>query len=95
MAEEEKKFFRKPVNAKLRTRLYQTYLLRQPLSLDGVPFFDTGRVWNRLREISLSHYKYSYGVGLRSAWNPSTIVRADFGFSRESAQFFFGFGHIF
>ncbi len=82
-------------NVELRTRLYQTYLLRQHLAFDIVPFFDAGRVWNRLREISLSRYKYSYGAGARVAWNQSTILRADFGFSTESTQFFFGFGHIF
>ena len=63
--------------------------------LDGAPFFDAGRVWDRVSEISLDGWKYSAGSGLRISWNQATILMCDVGFSPEDWGIYFNFGHIF
>jgi outer membrane protein assembly factor BamA len=83
------------LNVEIRTRIVQKHLFKQHFAFDVMPFFDTGRIWNEIKEFNFRDYRYSYGFGLRLAWNQSTILRADWAFSKESAQFFFGFGHIF
>ncbi len=83
------------VNLELRTRVAETSLFSQFFSLDVLPFFDLGRVWNTISEFSFKNYRHSSGIGCRLAWNQSTILRADFAVSSESKQFFFGFSHVF
>lgn len=83
------------LNIELRSRFAQTNALKQNFAFDLVPFFDAGRVWNRIRDFNFRNYRYNYGLGARIAWNQSTIIRGDLAFSRESTQFFFGFSHIF
>jgi len=82
-------------NLELRTRIGQRDFLKQHFAFDLVPFYDTGRVWNEIKEFNFRDYRHSYGLGARLAWNQSTILRADLAFSKESTQFFFGFSHIF
>ena len=83
------------INIELRTRVAQAKLFKQHFTWDVLPFFDAGRVWDRLGDLSLQNFQSSYGAGIRMAWNQSTILRADWGRSREGTQFFFGFSHIF
>jgi hypothetical protein len=83
------------LNLELRTRLAQKDFLRQHFTFDLMPFFDAGRIWNEIRDFNFRGYRYNYGLGARLAWNQSTVLRGDLAFSRESTQFFFGFGHIF
>jgi hypothetical protein len=83
------------LNVELRTRLAQKNFLKQHFAFDLMPFYDTGRVWNELKEFNFRDYRHSYGIGGRIAWNQSTILRGDLAFSKESTQFFFGFSHIF
>lgn len=83
------------VNLELRIRIAEEDFLNQHFAFDLVPFYDTGRVWNEIKEFNFRDYRHSYGIGARVAWNQSTILRGDFGFSNESTQFFFGFSHIF
>jgi hypothetical protein len=70
-------------------------VLSQQLGLILAPFFDTGRVWDRVAEISLNDWKYSGGAGLRISWNQATILMCDVGFSPEDWGIYFNFGHIF
>lgn len=83
------------LNVELRTRLARTYFLKQHFAFDIMPFYDAGRVWDRIQNFNFRDYRRNYGVGARIAWNQSTIIRADVAASRESTQFFFGFSHIF
>lgn len=61
-----------------------------------VPFFDFGRVWDEAHKANLKGYQYSWGTGLRIAWNQSTIIYLDLAYSREnSGLLYMNFNHIF
>jgi hypothetical protein len=83
------------LNVELRTRILQSDFLDQHFAFDVVPFFDIGRVWNEIKDFNFKDYRHSSGLGIRIAWNQSTLIRADYAISKESQQFFFGFAHIF
>jgi hemolysin activation/secretion protein len=83
------------VNLELRTRIGQRDFLNQHFAFDLVPFYDTGRIWNEMKDFNFKDYRRNVGIGSRLAWNQSTILRADLAFSTEATQFFFGFSHIF
>lgn len=83
------------VNLELRARFYDFRVLRQHISLGLMPFYDFGSVWDSPRDMNFRQWRGAPGVGARIGWNLSTILRLDYGHSREGGQFFFGFGHIF
>jgi hemolysin activation/secretion protein len=83
------------VNLELRTRFYEFKVGKQHFSLGITPFYDFGSVFDNPRQLSLTKWVGAPGAGARINWNQSTIVRLDYGLSREGGQFFFGFGHIF
>ncbi|MCB1160891.1 MAG: BamA/TamA family outer membrane protein, partial [Leptospiraceae bacterium] len=79
-------------NLEVRWKFYEV----PGFAFNLVPFFDFGRVWDRAENASLKDYKYSAGVGLRIAWNQSTIIYVDVASSREnSGQVYMNFNHIF
>lgn len=82
-------------NIELRSQIVNFSLLKQDFKISAVPFIDAGRVWDGLNQISLKDTRYSPGFGLRIAWNQSTILRADYSYSKEDSQVFFVIGHIF
>ncbi|HXA02890.1 MAG TPA: DUF5982 domain-containing protein [Cytophagaceae bacterium] len=82
-------------NVELRWRFYDRKILNQHFAFNFVPFFDFGRVWNDIKRVNLSGYKYNEGLGLRVAWNQATIIIFDYAYSKEDSQFFFNFEHIF
>ncbi|MCB1141246.1 MAG: BamA/TamA family outer membrane protein [Leptospiraceae bacterium] len=71
------------------------------------PLLDFGRPWDKLGNVNLKDYKYSYGLGLRIIWNQSTVIYLEWARSRESdittyskgpfagSLFYLNFGHIF
>lgn len=79
----------------LRARLFDFKLWDQDFSFSLVPLYDIGRVWDRLEDVQALGWKVSRGLGARIAWNQSTIIRADYAYSHEDEQFFFGFDHVF
>ncbi|MCS7162438.1 MAG: outer membrane protein assembly factor [Bacteroidia bacterium] len=85
------------INLEARTHWYAFRLLWQDWIIGSVVFYDAGTVWDELSQIkpNLIGWVGSPGVGLRLAWNQSTILRWDWGFSREGSQTFFAFQHIF
>ena len=83
------------VNLELRARLYDMNFLGQHLAFGLTPFYDFGTVWEGIRDVQLNQFKGAPGMGGRIVWNQSTVLRLDYGKSREGGQFFFGFGHIF
>jgi outer membrane protein assembly factor BamA len=82
-------------NWELRTRVYDFKIKKEHISLGFTPFWDRGSVWDKPSEVGLKGWRSSQGVGLRVAWNQSTILRLDMASSSEGRQVFFGFGHIF
>lgn len=82
-------------NAELRYRVGETKMFGQRFGLNVVPFLDLGTVRDNWFDFNLDRIKASYGTGFRLAWNQSTIITADFGFSSEGRQFFLGIGQQF
>lgn len=83
------------VNLELRARFYDFHVLRQHISLGVMPFYDFGSVWDSPRDMNFRQWRGAPGIGARIGWNLSTVLRLDYGHSREGGQLFFGFGHIF
>lgn len=83
-------------NFELRYRFAEMNALKQQWVFSAVPFLDFGGVWNDFGSIKgFQNFRASEGVGLRIAWNISTILRFDYAVSKEDTQFFFSFGHAF
>jgi hypothetical protein len=84
-------------NTELRTRMFEWNVLNQHLDFNLVPFYDVGRVWNGFGEFfsDWSRFRGAPGLGARIVWNQATVLRFDYAYSREDAQFFFVFGHSF
>ncbi len=86
------------VNTEMRMRFFETELFHQDLSFSAVPLFDFGSVYNlnnTHQAFAINRMRYSEGMGLRIAWNLSTILRFDYAQSKEDQQFFFTFEHAF
>lgn len=82
-------------NIELRARLAETQFGKQRFAFGLAPFIDAGTVRDRWQDLNLKNIKYSYGGGLRIAWNQSTILSFDYGMSKEDRLFFFGIGQAF
>jgi outer membrane protein assembly factor BamA len=83
-------------NIELRTRFAQFDIFKQNIALSAVPFFDIGGVWDSFSTLyQFQNYRYDEGLGLRIAWNVTTILRFDYAISKEDNQFFFNFNHAF
>lgn len=82
-------------NFELRVRLAETKLGKQRFAFGVAPFFDAGTVRDQWQDLNFSNIKTSYGVGLRIAWNQSTIISFDYGLSKEDNLFYFGIGQAF
>lgn len=82
-------------NVELRVRLAETKLGKQRFAFGIAPFFDAGTVRDRWQDLNFNNIKYSYGGGLRIAWNQSTILSFDYGHSKEDRLFYFGIGQAF
>ena len=86
------------VNTEMRMRFFETELFHQDLSFSAVPMFDFGSVYNlqnKQQAFAMDRMRYSEGLGMRIAWNLSTILRFDYAVSQEDKQFFFTFEHAF
>jgi outer membrane protein assembly factor BamA len=59
--------------------------------IGAVGFADMGNVGSELKEVDLSHYKYSYGGGLRVALNQKEKLnlRLDYGLAKGGSQGFY------
>lgn len=82
-------------NIELRTRIAETKLGKQRFAFGIAPFMDAGTVRDRWQELNLKNVKFSYGGGLRIAWNQSTILSLDYGHSKEDRLIYFGIGQAF
>ncbi len=82
-------------NFELRWRLGSFHFLDQYFQVSLVPFYDIGRVWDRLREISTLGYKHSRGIGVRIVWDQATVILMDWAVSKEDKLFYLDIGHTF
>jgi hemolysin activation/secretion protein len=82
-------------NFELRWRFAQTNFVKQHFEFSAVPFYDVAGVWSKFTELNFKNLRHSEGLGLRIAWNESTILRFDYAISREDKQFFFNLAHTF
>jgi len=82
-------------NAELRWGFAEKILWKQHLRFYLAPFVDTGRVFDSVGATTLKDWKVDGGVGLRLAWNLSTIVSFDYGRSGEGNLFYMELGHQF
>lgn len=79
----------------LRYRIIDVELLNQTFGIGIAPFFDAGTVRDRWQDLNFNQIKYSYGAGVRIAWNQSTILSFDYGISKENNLFYFSIGQAF
>ncbi|HTL54315.1 MAG TPA: BamA/TamA family outer membrane protein [Candidatus Limnocylindrales bacterium] len=82
-------------NAELRWSFAETRFLKQHLRFMVAPFFDTGRVFDSVKDTTMEKWKVAGGAGFRLAWNLSTVVSFDYGVSSESGFFYMELGHQF
>ncbi len=70
--------------------------LRFPLvwKFGGILGIDAGKVWSRLSKLDLPRWVWNPAAGLRFYWD-RIIVRADFGFGKETTGFYLNFGQTF
>jgi len=79
------------LNAELRWALTEWRLWGQHLRPYLVPFVDTGRSFDGI-DLKFNGWKVGAGLGLRLAWNISTVISFDFGVSREDQVFYMELG---
>ena len=60
-----------------------------------MPFFDAGRPFDSLGELTLRRWRPSYGGALRISWNLATIVDVDYGVCPRTRGLYINFNHIF
>jgi outer membrane protein assembly factor BamA len=82
-------------DAELRWSFAEFVVFDQHLKTALAPFVDAGRVFDSVGAFSTHEWKYSYGVGLRLAWNLATVISFDYGFGPEGSLFFMQVGHPF
>lgn len=82
-------------NLEVRWTFVRFKALSQNWAIILAPFFDTGRVFDKVKDISLQGWKYTAGTGLRLSWNQASILMCDVGFGPEDWGIYLNFGHIF
>jgi outer membrane protein assembly factor BamA len=82
-------------DAELRWSFAEFVVWDQQLKTALATFVDAGRVFDTAREFSGRDWKYSWGVGLRLAWNLATVISFDFGVGPEGNLFFMQVGQPF
>jgi len=83
------------INFEPRFSVYKAHTFGQSFEFIAVPFVDAGKVFDEVSDTDLSGYKYTYGAGMRIAWNQATIIMIDYGQSVEDSGLYINFGHIF
>jgi len=82
-------------NLELRWTPFDFNWLGQNFAPILVPFFDIGSPFDTPADIRNSQWFYSYGLGLRIAWNMATIIMIDYAKSKEDSNLYINFNHIF
>lgn len=82
-------------NLELRWSFYDFTIWKQNIRLGIKPFFDAGRVFDKVSDTSLKNWKIGAGGGLNLAWNLSTVINFDMAWSPEGNAFYMQVGHQF
>lgn len=82
-------------NIELRVRLFDFTVGDERIGVGIAPFFDVGTVRDNWLALNFERLRFSYGGGLRIAWNQSTMISLDYGQSKEDQLVYFGLGQIF
>jgi hypothetical protein len=82
-------------NAEVRWTFGHAQAWGQRFGFIVAPFFDVGRPYDALADLTWRAWQTSYGGAVRVAWNLATIVTVDYGRSSEDAGFYINFNHIF
>ncbi len=82
-------------NVETRFNFYKARTFGQTFDFMVVPFIDAGKVFDSVSETDVKGYRYTYGAGMRIAWNQATIIMIDYGQSVEDSGLYINFGHIF
>lgn len=82
-------------NIELRFRIGEFHVGDNFFQVSLVPFYDVGRVWDKVKEINFLGYKHSRGLGLRFVWDQSTVILFDYAQSKEDQLFYIDIGHTF
>lgn len=82
-------------NFEIRWTMFDFTVAGQHFAPILAPFFDIGSAFDRPQDINRSVWRYSYGAGLRIAWNQATIIMVDYGMSQEDSNLFINFNHQF
>jgi hypothetical protein len=83
------------LNGELRWTFWRTCIFKQKLAFIVVPFTDIGRPYDRLSELTLRDWRYTYGGALRVSWNLATLISVDYGISNEDTGLYISFNHMF
>lgn len=60
----------------------------------AMPVVAAERVYDNIA-LNLEKWRSSYGLGIRFAWNVSTVIGFDYGVTREGNVFYMELGHPF
>lgn len=60
----------------------------------GIIGFDTGKVWNKLKQFGFKNWPYNLTIGGRFYFD-TFVVRGDLGLSKETVGIYLNFAHIF
>ena len=82
-------------NLELRWTFGDTTLWGQHLRFMLAPFVDAGSVFDSVGDTSFNDWKFDGGIGIRLAWNLSTIISFDYAQSGEGSLFYMELGHQF
>jgi hypothetical protein len=82
-------------NFEIRWTMFDFTVLGQNFAPILVPFFDIGSPFDTPQKFTSSVWRYSYGAGIRIAWNQATIIMVDYARSQEDSNMFINFNHIF
>ena len=75
----------------LLTAQYRWYVQEY---LDGVLFYEAGKVAPRVDDLSFDRLEKSYGIGLHLHTPNTTLLRLELAHSREGTRFIFGFSPV-
>jgi outer membrane protein assembly factor BamA len=83
------------LNLEARWTFLRGTLWKQKLGLILAPFFDVGRPFDEVSDVTPDDWRRSYGGALRISWNLATIITFDYGRSAEDSGFYANFSHMF
>ena len=82
-------------NTEVRYTAFRRRVLKQWVEWQPALFFDTGRVWRDLNQVSARGFYQTIGLGSRLIWNSDFVIRTDLGLSDEGNYITLKYRHLF